>query len=298
MPYRQIPSGSRYRSLDDPETLRVLVRNLGEGIYITAADGEILDANDAFLRIVGRTSLEELKKVRAEDLYADPEVRQRVKERLNRDGEFREMEVEIRRGDGRVVTVLDSSYACRDEGTGEIFFHGMIVDIEERKELERQLFEASIRDALTGTYNRRYLQGLEQEMNSASAEHWACLYVDLDDFKQYNDTHGHAAGDAALIAVGRFLMRELRAQDAVVRVGGDEFVAVLRDVTELEMRQIIKRLQEGAVEITTIPFSLGWAQRRDGEAFAGTVDRADQRLLRVRGGEKGSRGRRKEDLRT
>lgn len=298
MPHRRIPTGSKYRSLDDPETLRTLVRNLGEGIYITAADGEILDANDAFLRIVGRSSLEELKRIRAEDLYADPAVRQRVKDRLDREGEFREMEAEIRRGDGRVVTVLDSSYACRDEGTGEVFFHGIIVDIEERKELERKLFEASIRDALTGTYNRRYLQGLESEMNSASSEHWACIYVDLDDFKQYNDTHGHAAGDAALIAVGRFLMRELRTHDAVVRVGGDEFVTVLRGVTELEMRQIIKRLQEGASEVTTVPFSLGWAQRRDDEEFASTVERADQRLLRVRGGEKGSRGRRKEDART
>ncbi|HUF65861.1 MAG TPA: sensor domain-containing diguanylate cyclase [Gemmatimonadaceae bacterium] len=298
MPYKRIPSGSRYRSLDDPDTLRTLVQNLGEGIYITAADGEILDANAAFLRIVGRSTLEELKSIRAEDLYADPAVRQRVKERLDRDGEFREMEVEIRRADGRVVTVLDSSYALRDEGTGEIYFHGIIVDIEERKELERQLFEASIRDALTGTYNRRYLQGVEQEMNSASAEQWACIYVDLDDFKQYNDTHGHAAGDAALIAVGRFLMRELRAQDAVVRVGGDEFVAVLRGITELEMRQIIQRLQEGASEVTTIPFSVGWARRRDAETFASTVERADQRLLRVRGGEKTNRRRRKEDFRT
>ncbi len=298
MPYKHIPSGSRFRSLDDPETLRALVRNLGEGIYITAADGEILDANDAFLRIVGRSSLEELKSIRAEDLYADPAVRQRVKERLDRDGEFREMEAEIRRADGRIVTVLDSSYACRDESTGEIFFHGIIVNIEERKELERQLFEASIRDALTGTYNRRYLQGLEREMNSSADEQWACIYVDLDDFKQYNDTHGHAVGDAALIAVGRFLTRELRAQDAVVRVGGDEFVAVLRGITELEMRQIIQRLQEGASETTTIPFSLGWARRRDAEAFASTVERADQRLLRVRGGDERTRGRRKDDRRT
>ncbi|CAN5317461.1 hypothetical protein BH23GEM2_BH23GEM2_01170 [soil metagenome] len=298
MPHKRIPSGSRYRSLDDPDTLRTLVRNLGEGIYITAADGEILDANTAFLRIVGRSSLEELKSIRAEDLYADPAVRQSVKERLGRDGEFREMEVEIRRGDGRIVTVLDSSYALRDEDTGEIYFHGIIVDIEERKELERQLFDASIRDALTGTFNRRYLQSVEQEMNSSSTEQWACIYVDLDDFKQYNDTHGHAAGDAALIAVGRFLMRELRAQDSVARVGGDEFVAVLRDITELDMRQIIKRLQEGAAEVTTVPFSLGWARRRDAEVFASTVERADQRLLRVRGGDKAIRGRRKEDFRT
>jgi diguanylate cyclase (GGDEF)-like protein/PAS domain S-box-containing protein len=298
MPPKRTQSASRHRSLNDPDTLRTLVSNLGEGIYITAANGEILDANEAFLRIVGMLNLRELKQIRAEDLYADPTQRQRVKEQLQHDGEIREMELEVRRADGRIVTVLDTCYAVRDEETGEVFYHGILVDIDARKALERQLFEASIRDPLTGAYNRRYLQLVEQDFNSRPAEQWACIYIDLDDFKQYNDTHGHTAGDAALIAVTRFMMRELRTQDLVIRVGGDEFIAVLRGVSEPELMRIIQRLHDGAAEAATIAFSLGWSERRDEEPFAETVDRADQRLLRVRTGERKAGGRRKGDPRT
>ena len=285
----------RYRSLDDPETLRTLVKNLGEGIYITGADGKILDANDAFLRMLGFTSLTELKKLRAEELYANPGRRRRWQEQLARDGAIRDMELELRRADGRIVTVLDTSYTCRDDETGEIFYHGILVDIDARKELERQLFEASIRDPLTGAYNRRYLQDIETEMNRRPTEEWACIYIDLDNFKNYNDTHGHAAGDAALVAVSRFLMRQLRTHDSVVRLGGDEFVAVLRGVDELQLRQVVKRLQDGAAQSATVPFSLGWAQRKDKEPFAKTIERADERLLSVRSGERPTVLRRRED---
>jgi diguanylate cyclase (GGDEF)-like protein/PAS domain S-box-containing protein len=287
----------RYRSLDDPETLRTLVKNLGEGIYITSANGEILDANDAFLRILGFHSLDDLRQLRAEELYADPKRRQRWQEQLARDGAIRDMELELRRADGRIVTVLDTSYACRDEATGEIVYHGILVDIDARKDLERQLFEASIRDPLTGAYNRRYLQDVEKEMNRRPTEQWACIYIDLDNFKNYNDTHGHAAGDAALVAVSRFLMRQLRTHDSVVRLGGDEFVAVLRGVDELQLRQVVKRLQEGAAQAATVAFTLGWAQRKDKEPFARTIERADERMLSVRSGERATVRRRREDRR-
>lgn len=284
MPLKLSKPPSNFRSLDDPETLRNLVRNLGEGIYITAEDGEILDANDAFLRMFGVGSLEELKKDRrAEDLYADPARRNRVKEALSRAGEIREMELEIRRADGAILTVLDTSYACRDAATGEVFYHGILVDINERKELERRLLEASIRDPLTGCYNRRHMEQLEAEVNR-HIDAWGCVFVDLDDFKRYNDTHGHAAGDAALVVVAHFLMRQIRTTDAVVRVGGDEFLAVFRAVSEFELRGIVKRFECGAIDVATVPFSLGWAVKREDESFSQMVQRADQRLLQVRGG--------------
>jgi len=296
MPSKRPSPSLRYRSLDDPETLRTLVRKLGEGIYITGADGQILDANDAFLRILGFASLDELKKLRADELYAHPQRRRLWQEQLGRDGEIRDMELELRRADGRIVTVIDTSYACRDETTGEVFYHGILVDIDARKELERQLFEASIRDPLTGAYNRRYLQDIEKEMNRRPSEEWACIYLDLDDFKGYNDTHGHAAGDAALVAVSRYLMRQLRTHDSVVRVGGDEFVAVLRGVDELQLRQVVKRLQQGATDAATVPFSLGWARRKDKEPFGKTIERADERLLVVRSDERTAERRRRGDV--
>ena len=79
-------SRSRYRSLDDPESLREFARNLGEGIYITTPEGRILDANPAFLETVGVKSLEELKGMTAYDLFTEPSQRELELRLLARDG--------------------------------------------------------------------------------------------------------------------------------------------------------------------------------------------------------------------
>lgn len=288
---------TRFRSLDDPETLRMLVRNLGEGIYISTAEGKILDANEAFVKMVGYPSLEELKKQPVQELYVSPEKREQWKGQLGEDGRVKEFEFDLKRVDGQVITVLDTAYALRDEMTGEVFYHGILVDINARKATERQLFEASIRDPLTGCYNRRYLSELERDLDRRPYETWACIYIDLDGFKQFNDTYGHSAGDAALVNVSRFLLRQLRAEDLIFRVGGDEFLAVLRGVTGDQSAQVVRRLEASAAGAGTVAFTLGWAQRDEDEPFSRTVERADQRLLVVRGGERAV-ARRVDDKRT
>ena len=156
------PAGGerRFRSLDDPDTLLLIVQNLQEGIYITNASGDILDANPAFLQMFGVSSVSELAKLRAGDLIADPSRRALEMALLERDGAVRDFELAIVRPDGQRRTVLDTTYVCKDPDTGETYYHGILIDITRRKELEIQLREQSIRDALTGCYNRRYLLAL------------------------------------------------------------------------------------------------------------------------------------------
>src|SRR6185503_17421074 len=84
-----------YRSLDGPDTLKLLMQNLGEGIYITDLQGQIIDANPAFLEIFGVSSLEELSKYKVSNLLAQPEQRRLELEQLERDGSVREFELEI-----------------------------------------------------------------------------------------------------------------------------------------------------------------------------------------------------------
>ena len=150
----------RFRSLDDPETLLLIAQNLEEGLYISNANGEILDANPAFLRMFGVSSISELARFRANDLIADPNRRALEMALLERDGAVRDFELAIVRPDGQRRTVLDTTYVCRDPDTGQAYYHGILIDITRRKELEIQLREQSIRDALTGCYNRRYLLAL------------------------------------------------------------------------------------------------------------------------------------------
>jgi diguanylate cyclase (GGDEF)-like protein/PAS domain S-box-containing protein len=136
---RTSPGPHRLQSLRDPDTLRELVGNLREGVYISTLDGKILDANPAFLGIVGVPSVEELSRYTVYDLLVDPAQRASELELLSRDGAVREFEFLIRRPDGQVRTVLDACHAVPDPGTGEHLFHGILVDITDRKADEGRL---------------------------------------------------------------------------------------------------------------------------------------------------------------
>ena len=112
-------SGStRFRSLSDPESLREFAKNIREGIYITTREGEVLDANQAFLEIAGVSSVAELGREGAIALYADPERRMEQVRLLESDGSVREFEIAIRRPDGQTRTVLDSCNLVRDPDSG------------------------------------------------------------------------------------------------------------------------------------------------------------------------------------
>ena len=280
-PMRDAPR-SRHRSLSDPESLREFARNLGEGIYITTPEGRILDANPAFLELFGVRSLEDFAHVNAYDLFVDPSQRELEIKLLERDGRVREFEFQIRRPDGEVRWALDSSYVVTDEETGERFFHGMLVDITARKRLEGELIEMSTHDALTGCLNRRYLDQVEEEFRRNPASRWGCIFVDIDHFKRYNDDHGHQAGDRVLVRMARFLMRHVRAEESVVRVGGDEFVIVLINADVNRTKRVSERLKNSALKSAPVPFSLGWAAREAGEPLMRLLDRADRGLLNVR----------------
>ncbi len=270
----------RFRSLSDPETMAKFAQNLGEGIYITNEQGQILDANPAFLKIFGFSTLEELGDYRVGD-FVDAEVRRREVALLEREGSLRDRELQITRRDGSVRTVLDTWYSVADPDGGEAVFHGILVDITGRKQLETQLVEQSVRDPLTGCYNRRYLAGL-YTAERRPEESWGCIYVDIDHFKQYNDVHGHASGDAVLVKMSRFLMRHVRAEEPVIRMGGDEFLVTLFGTDPDETEMVVRRLEKAGREYGPVSFSLGWATRESPEKLEDTVNRADRELIKVR----------------
>ncbi len=280
MTEQQDEQQTRHRSLSDPATLREFASRLGEGIYISSPKGEILDANRAFMEIVGVASLDELKNLKTHDLM-DPARRSEETALYESQGAVQSFVFELRRPDGGTRYVRDTSYVVHDDN-GELFYHGILVDVSAQKALEAQLLELSVRDPLTGCYNRRFFETLEknQEMNPGAT--WGCIYLDIDRFKAYNDEHGHTTGDAALMALSRFLLRQLRGNDVVVRVGGDEFVAVLHAADEKQVLLVAQRLQAAAADADVLPFSMGWCAREDGESLSRTVDRADQRLISVK----------------
>ena len=284
-----MPQG-RFQSLQDPETLRLFIENLREGVYITNEVGEILDANPACLEILGFTSLEELQRYQVQDLFADPAQRTQEMELLTREGEVRELEITLRRPDGEERTVLDSCHVMRDAETGQRLYHGIMIDISGRKQLESRFHEASLRDPLTGCYNRRFLAEIQKRLSAF--ETWGTVVVDVDNFKEYNDDFGHQAGDEVLIKVSRFLQLNARSEDAVVRMGGDEFLLLLLGASAHYVAEVGQRLRLTAAEQDIPSFSVGWATRHGTESLERTIDHADRELLQIRLFERRSRQKR------
>ncbi len=254
---------------------------LQEGMYIATLDGKIVDANPAFLEMFGAKSLQELKGFHTSD-FLKPELRSREMALLERLGSIRDVELQLTRPDGEVRTVVDSAYLSVHPKTGEKFCHGIMVDITHRKDLQTQLQELSIRDPLTGCYNRRYLNTIVRQCDAVPDSEWGCIYLDIDHFKQFNDVNGHAEGDSVLVKMARYLMRHVRAEESVVRIGGDEFLVVLCDAGEEQTKQVASRLRTSALTSAPAQFSMGWAARRTGEPFERTMQRADRKLLAVR----------------
>jgi diguanylate cyclase (GGDEF)-like protein len=114
-------------------------------------------------------------------------------------------------------------------------------------ENEKLLRERSVRDHLTGLFNRRFLEEtLERELRGAESGHnqVGLIMFDIDHLKQFNDTYGHAAGDRLLREVGDFLQAHFRAGDVICRYGGDEFTLVLNNTSLETTRARAERLRE------------------------------------------------------
>lgn len=273
--------GSDSRPLRNANTLRELVFNINEGIYISTPDGAILDANPALMEIVGLESLEALQACNTRDIVADSRQWDQQHAQIDRDGSVRDFELSVRRTDGTLRTVLDTCYTVRDPESGAQLLYGILIDITQRKELEEQLKKLLIRDPLTGCFNRRFLDDLERRANEAGNAVGA-IVVDVDKFKDYNDLHGHAAGDEVLVRLAKFLIGEARSDDAVVRTGGDEFVVILQGDSVESTREVARRYAERAKIAAPVPISLGWAVREPDEMLQKTVKRADEQLIHIR----------------
>jgi diguanylate cyclase (GGDEF)-like protein len=145
-------------------------------------------------------------------------------------------------------------------------------------------------DTLTGLYNRRYAEDLLRRLVSEAARGrpFSVLALDLDGLKQINDTRGHATGDRVIARIGELLHLQLRGADVPIRVGGDEFLALLPGTREYQARAVGERLRAAVVGVDwsavgmPISISVGAAEWRSGQSGDDVVKAADARLYEAK----------------
>jgi diguanylate cyclase (GGDEF)-like protein len=165
--------------------------------------------------------------------------------------------------------------------------------ISQNARQQRALIEQAHTDALTGLYNRRYFyETMKLEWASLRRHHRdvALLWMDIDHFKRINDTHGHAAGDAALQDLAALLRKIFRLQDVKARVGGEEFGVLLRDCHDLPqaaeklLAAVRERADSAAAEVS-FRISIGATRMlADDVSIEAVMQRADNALYRAKHG--------------
>jgi diguanylate cyclase (GGDEF)-like protein/PAS domain S-box-containing protein len=220
-------SEKRYRLLFE--------RNLA-GVFRTTLEGRVLECNYAAARIFGYDSPEEVLALPVTSLYHTASDREAFLRKLQSEKSLTNHEMRLRRKNGdSVCAMLNVSLVDDDSGIASIV-EGTFIDITERKVAEEQVQFLAYYDALTGLPNRALLQDrLSKALASArrQKDKVALLFLDLDRFKDTNDSLGHSLGDLLLQNVAERLKRCAREQDTVARLGGDEFLIVLTNVKEI-----------------------------------------------------------------
>jgi diguanylate cyclase (GGDEF)-like protein/PAS domain S-box-containing protein len=158
----------------------------------------------------------------------------------------------LRHEEGGYVWVLCRGRAVRGPGTAAVRIAGTLSDVTDRVDAQAALRHAALHDPLTGVANRAlFLPLLTQAIESCRRrpEHgFAVLFVDVDRFKEVNDTFGHLAGDELLVALAGRLQACLRGADTLARMGGDEFMILLRDVGDVHVVDDITARIQRAIE--------------------------------------------------
>lgn len=246
-----------YRRARDSEAFfRTLVESSPAGIVLSRAD-RIMHANQAFLDLMGFQTQDQAREAFLWDLEI-PDSEDQGKFKTSRDrGGRSEPNTVVRRlaaRDGRVIHArVEHVDVSMPDGKATLTY---FIDFSKTVEAQEQLKRIANYDVLTGLPNRAMLRGqLEQALRVASriGDMVAVLFIDLDQFKQVNDTLGHASGDELLKMVADRLRNVCRKEDTLGRLGGDEFILVGRHI---QSRNGAATLAAKLIQALDTPFGL------------------------------------------
>jgi diguanylate cyclase (GGDEF)-like protein/PAS domain S-box-containing protein len=282
---------------ESEERYRLLAENAWDVIWTMELDGSISYVSPAVERVRGLTPAEAAvqppeEMQPPESLAKGAEYYARLFEAIANGTEVPQFhgEQEYYRKDGSIMYgELDVVPQVDAEGN-VLRILGVTRDISERREYEERLSRLAVTDPLTGVWNRR--QGEElfaADMYDARRYGLAMslLMLDIDHFKDINDTQGHQAGDRVLVELCRRLNAHLRVSDVLARWGGEEFVILMRHSTLAEAVPLAEKLRAliadtSFAEVGTVTISIGAAELQPDDDFSIWMDRADRAMYEAK----------------
>jgi diguanylate cyclase (GGDEF)-like protein/PAS domain S-box-containing protein len=254
---------------------RSLYENALIGMYRTTPDGRVLMANPALVKLLGYQSFEELsQRDLTKDQFEAEQPRTDFQNLIHQEGHVSGRESAWKRKDGSTIFVRESARLVKDEKDQPLYYEGQVEDITERMLTQEELrrakdtletanrrLEQSLareealarKDSLTGLCNRLYFDELAAREFLAAVRYQralAIMMIDVDDFKQINDTLGHAAGDEMLTLIAQTAAKNTRVTDVLARYGGDEFVLLLPETTAKQALSIADRIHDNLAQIS------------------------------------------------
>jgi diguanylate cyclase (GGDEF)-like protein/PAS domain S-box-containing protein len=224
---------------------KTVFENTSEGIIVADAELRIVAVNRAFTEITGYSEDEALGQTPRilQSGRHDETFYQAMWAALTRTGQWRG-EFWNRRKNGEIYPQLSTITAVHEAGGRLSSYIAVFGDITLLKRSEETLYQLAHKDALTGLANRTLLRArLEQSLRRAARDGsmLALLFLDLDLFKNVNDTLGHPVGDALLQSVAGAMAEQVADRDNIARLGGDEFVVLLEDMAEPNAAAMLAR---------------------------------------------------------
>ena len=236
----------------------IVFENTSEGIFVTNSDPRIVSINSAFCDITGYTEDEVIGKNPSilNSGRHDADFYQNMWLSIEGDGCW-SGEIQNRRKNGELYTELLSINSFKNDRDKVIQYVGVFTDISSIKETEYQLEHLAHHDPLTNLPNRLLCNTrLEHELQVAKRhdQKVAVMFIDLDMFKNINDSLGHAFGDELLKKVTARMSDHIRDEDTIARLGGDEFVLI---IGSLKNKTDATHFAENVLELFLEPFDIG-----------------------------------------
>jgi diguanylate cyclase (GGDEF)-like protein/PAS domain S-box-containing protein len=247
----------RTAAFEELQVAGLVYNHVREGMMLTDADNIIVGVNPAFTRLTGYSSAEVLGKNPRilSSGRQNPQFYQAMWHSLKTTGSWSGEIWNRRKNGSEYVELLSINTIYRDDGSVRVYV-ALFTDITLKKQADEMIWRQTNFDQLTGLINRHmFRERLSQALRKAhrSQQPMALMFLDLDHFKEVNDSFGHEVGDKLLQETARRLQGCIRESDTVARLGGDEFTIILEELDNLDD---VERVAQCILHSLAEPFSL------------------------------------------